>query len=100
MTDNPITSVIDPNAQTNNGPPTVQYQYDSQDNLVGVLNLVNAGTGAYVTNSFAYTNAAFPHYITGIINADRLPGGGKLLRQFRQAGGRAGRQWQSHPVHP
>jgi RHS repeat-associated protein len=65
-----ITSVSDPNAQANNGPPTVQYQYDSQDNLVSVLNLVNASTGAYVTNTFSYTNAAFPHYITGIINAD------------------------------
>jgi len=68
-----ITSVSDPNAQTNNGPPTVQYQYDSQDNLISVLNLVNAGTGAYVTNCFSYTNAAFPHYITGIIDADGNP---------------------------
>ena len=36
-----------------------------------MLNLVNAsGIGTYVTNSFAYANVNFPHYITGIFNAD------------------------------
>jgi RHS repeat-associated protein len=70
-----ITSISDPNGLNSDGstdgPPAVQYQYDSQDNLISVFNLVNTnGSGTYVTNSFSYTNANFPHYITGIINAD------------------------------
>ncbi len=69
-----ISSISDPNGLTSggmtNGPAAVKYQYDSQDNLISVLNLVNRSTSAYVTNSFAYTNVNFPHYITGIINAD------------------------------
>jgi RHS repeat-associated protein len=70
-----ITSISDPNGLTSggmtNGPAAVQYQYDSQDNLINVLNLVNRSSGGtYVTNSFSYTNVNFPHYITGIINAD------------------------------
>ncbi len=68
-----ITSVSDPNALALGGssPPAVQYQYDSSDNLIAVLNLVDrTGAGTYVTNTFSYTNNVFPHYITGIINAD------------------------------
>jgi len=69
-----IASISDPNGLTSgvpSGPPAVQYQYDSQDNLISVLNLVNpSGGGAYVTNFFNYTNANFPHYVTGIVNAD------------------------------
>ena len=66
-----ITSISDPDSLASNGPPAVQYQYDANDNLINVLNLVNrSGSGTYVTNSFAYTNAGFPHYITGVINAN------------------------------
>jgi len=68
-----ITSVSDPNSLALGGssPPAVQYQYDSSDNLIAVLNLVDrTGVGTYVTNTFSYTDSAFPHYITGIINAD------------------------------
>ena len=72
-----ISSISDPNGLAGgvtNGPPAVQYQYDSSDNLINVLNLVDrngaGGAGTYVTNSFSYTNVNFVHYITGIINAD------------------------------
>ena len=65
-----ISSISDPNEQAANGPASVLYQYDSNNNLLNVLNLVNRSTSAYVTNSFAYTNVNFPHYITGIFNAD------------------------------
>jgi RHS repeat-associated protein len=66
-----ISSISDPNALTNGGPPAVQYQYDANDNLVNVLQLVDgSGSGTYVTNSYTYTNTAFPHYVTGIVNAD------------------------------
>ena len=71
--DNLITAISDPERLSGgspSGPPAVQYQYDSNDNLINVLNLVNRNTGAYVTNSFSYTNVNFPHYITGIINAN------------------------------
>lgn len=73
--DNLITSISDPDGldASNNpsGPPAVQYEYDANDNLVSVLNLVDrSGAGTYVTNSFSYTNVNFPHYITGIYNAN------------------------------
>ena len=63
-----ISAVVDPNSSSS--VPSVKYEYDSQDNLVRVLTLVDRDTGAYTTNSFAYENASFPHYITGIFNAD------------------------------
>ena len=69
-----IIAISDPSGLTNNvaaGPPAVQYQYDQNHNLINVLNLVNrAGTGTYTTNTFAYTNTSFPHFITGIFNAN------------------------------
>jgi RHS repeat-associated protein len=69
-----ISAISDPNGLSGGspvGPPTVQYEYDSSDNLINVLNLVDSsGAGTYVTNSFSYTNASFLHYITGIVNAD------------------------------
>jgi len=70
-TDGLIVSVSDPNGQSAGGPPAVKYEYDANANLINVLNLVDrTGAGVYVTNSFSYTNANFPHYITGIVNAD------------------------------
>jgi RHS repeat-associated protein len=83
-TDGLITAISDPNAQTNNGPPAVEYQYDNNDNLIAVLNLVNAGAGVYVTNCFSYTNTTFIHYITGIINAN----GNQVARNFYDSSGR------------
>lgn len=73
--DNLITSISDPNGLDSNGnptgPPSLVYQYDNQDNLIAVAQLVNTNLpGTYVTNFFTYTNSAFPHYITGIINAN------------------------------
>ena len=66
-----ISSITDPNGASFGGPPAVKYDYDSQDNLMDVQRLVDrSGVGTYVTNSFSYTNANFPHYITGIFNGD------------------------------
>jgi RHS repeat-associated protein len=69
-----ITAISDPNGLLNgvtNGPPAMVYQYDNNDNLIGVQQLTDSsGSGTYVTNTFAYTNAAFSHYITDIINAN------------------------------
>ena len=70
--DNLITAVSDPDgiAGGSGAFPFAKYDYDAQDNLIDVQNLVGRNAGAYVTNYFTYTNANFPHYITGIINAD------------------------------
>jgi YD repeat-containing protein len=69
--DNLITSISDPNGiNTPGSPPSLVYQYDNQDNLIAVEQLVNAANSTYVTNTFSYTNSVFPHYITGIINAN------------------------------
>jgi len=70
-----ITSISDPNGLdafgSPSGPPAVVYQYDWNQNLIAVDRLVDrTGSGTYVTNSFAYDNPNFPHYITGIFNAD------------------------------
>jgi RHS repeat-associated protein len=78
-----ITSISDPNGGSN-GPPAARYQYDDNNNLISVLNLMNAGSGAYVTNSFSYTNANFPHYITGIINGN----GTQVAENFYDSSGR------------
>ncbi len=68
-----ITAVSDPNAQASGGPPAVKYEYDGYDNLMYVEKLVDRTAGTYVTDSFAYTNANFPHYITSIENGDGVP---------------------------
>jgi len=66
-----IASISDPAAAASNGPPAVKYEYDASQNLIDVQNLVDrTGNGTYVTNFFNYTNVNFPHYITGIINAN------------------------------
>lgn len=67
-----ITSISDPISIASNGPPAMNYQYDTLNNLIAVERLVDrSGSGTYVTNStFSYTNVNFPHYVTGIINAD------------------------------
>jgi len=66
-----ITAVRDPaGVSDTNTPPAVKYEYDSSDNLIAVERLVDRDAGTYVTNSFTYTNSLFPHYITGILNAD------------------------------
>jgi len=80
-----ITSISDPNAQASGGPPAVKYDYDSNDNLMYVEKLVNAGGGGtYTTNCFTYTNANFPHYITGIID----PLGTQVARQLYDDSGK------------
>jgi len=65
-----ITSVNDPVALATSGLPAARYEYDSFDNLVSAERLVDRVAGTYVTNSFSYSNSHFPHYITGIFNAD------------------------------
>ena len=86
--DDLITSISDPNGLDSNGNPTgqpaVKYEYDNNDNLIYVERLVDRNAGTYVTNSFAYTNANFPHYITGIFNAD----GTQVARNFYDDSGK------------
>jgi YD repeat-containing protein len=65
-----ITSISDPMGQTTGGPDAVKYEYDGYGNLIYVERLVDRSAGSYVTNTFLYANANFPHYITDIINAD------------------------------
>jgi RHS repeat-associated protein len=67
-----IKSISDPISIASNGPPAMIYQYDPLNNLIAVERLVDrSGSGKYVTNStFTYMNVNFPHYVTGIINAD------------------------------
>jgi RHS repeat-associated protein len=64
-----ITGAYDPNAGAG-GFPAVKYIYDSNGNLFQVQKLVDRNAATYATDSFGYTNASFPHYITGITNAD------------------------------
>ena len=51
------------------GVPSVKYQYDSAGNLSQVLRLVDRAAGRYLTNTYLYENASFPHYITTIKDA-------------------------------
>jgi RHS repeat-associated protein len=67
--DGQIIAISDPQGQNPGDAPAVKYEYDSRKNLINVLHLVNrAGSGAYTTNVFAYTNSHFPHYITAMID--------------------------------
>jgi RHS repeat-associated protein len=66
-----IASISDPNSLASGGLAAVKYEYDNNDNLMYVERLVDTSNGGtYVTNFFAYTNANFLHYITGIFNTD------------------------------
>ena len=79
-----ITSITDPNSQTSGGPPAVKYEYDANQNLINIIKLADRFAGTYVTNSFTYTNANFPHYITGIID----PRGVTVARQLYDESGK------------
>jgi RHS repeat-associated protein len=84
-----ITSVSDPSdlnsdGTTNGSPPAVKYEYDAYDNLMYVERLVDRNLGTYATNSFAYEYPTFPHYITGIFNAD----GTQVAKNFYDDSGR------------
>jgi RHS repeat-associated protein len=72
-----ITGISDPLGLDGSGQPSgplaVKYEYDSQDNLIRVLRLVDRNTSTYTTNTYHYDNPAFPHYITGIINGNGVP---------------------------
>lgn len=64
-----ISGISDPaglSGTTPVGPLAVKYEYDSRDNLFQVLQLVDRATETYVTNTFSYGLAKFPHYITAI----------------------------------
>ncbi|PWU19987.1 MAG: hypothetical protein C5B50_05065, partial [Verrucomicrobia bacterium] len=64
-----ISAIFDPNSLSAPDPrPSTLYLYDSNTNLMSVSNLVDRASGRYVGVFFTYTNSAFPHYITGIID--------------------------------
>jgi len=65
-----ISSIGDPNSIVSGGPPAVKYEYDNNGNLIYVERLINSALATYATNSFAYTNANFPHFITSMFNGD------------------------------
>ena len=51
------------------GPPSMTYGYDANGNLVTANKLIDSSDPLnliYATNSYAYNNPQFPHYITGI----------------------------------
>ncbi|PWU16134.1 MAG: hypothetical protein C5B50_14070, partial [Verrucomicrobia bacterium] len=102
-----ITALYDPNSGVTNaqyatGYPLVIYQYEANTNLMSVSNLVDRAHGTYAGTSFTYTNSAFPHYITGIID----PRGVQAARNIYDDSGKligvtdsAGRTtWFSHDV--
>lgn len=70
--ENRIDEIRDPNSGPA-GLPVLRYQYDGWGNLSKVLRLVSRTTGQYITNTYLYTNANFPHYLTGIIDARGFP---------------------------
>jgi RHS repeat-associated protein len=83
-----IISISDPNGLDMSGIPTgpaaVRYVYDASGNLSQVLRLTDRTASTYVTNSFSYTNTAFPHYITSIVD----PSGNTPLRTLYDDQGR------------
>jgi RHS repeat-associated protein len=60
-----ITAIRDP-VSGSDGTPVVKYEYDALGNLSAVLRLVDRITSSYLTNRYFYTNATFPHYLTGM----------------------------------
>jgi RHS repeat-associated protein len=68
---NRIAAIYDPNGLDSSGhtsgPAAVIYQY-AGENLMHVLHLQDRVHSLYTTNTYEYTNAAFPHYITGIVD--------------------------------
>jgi RHS repeat-associated protein len=67
-----ITAIFDPMGLVGgvtSGPPALKYEYDSVGNLSKVLRLVDRAASRYLTNTYLYENASFPHYITTIKDA-------------------------------
>jgi RHS repeat-associated protein len=66
-----IDAIYDPISQAGgSSQASAIYHYDARDNLMSVEILKDRASGIYTTNSFSYTNVNFPHYVTGIVNAD------------------------------
>ncbi|WDE97667.1 Ig-like domain-containing protein [Lentisphaera profundi] len=74
-----VSAIYDPNAQESAGnaggsPASYTYEYDSNDRLIAVNQLVTAGTAPdgsdsiYRTTRYKYDNASFPNYITEIVD--------------------------------
>lgn len=72
-----ISAIRDP-LSGSNGLAAVKYEYDSAGNLSKVLKLVNRTTQAYLTNSYFYENAQYPHYVTKIVDARGQPAARQL----------------------
>jgi RHS repeat-associated protein len=68
---NLISAIRDPRTAT--GRPAMKYEYDSNLNLTAVYRLVNTTSSvseaaAYLKTSYDYTNTAFPHFLTTIVD--------------------------------
>ncbi len=72
-----ISAIRDPMSGSN-GLPVVKYEYDALGNLVRVLRLVDRTAVTYQTNSYAYENASFPHYLTTIVDGRGKPAARQL----------------------
>src|SRR5439155_14087181 len=70
---NRIIGIRDP-LSGSSGIPVVKYIYNQDTgNLIQVLRLTDRAAGTYLTNTYHYDNAAFPHYITQIEDGRGIP---------------------------
>jgi RHS repeat-associated protein len=86
-----IVAIHEPQGQDANGNPTgpaaLKYDYDNAGNLIRVFRLKDRTdpiNPVYLITTYQYTNTAFPHYITGIID----PRGNTVARQVFDDQGR------------
>ncbi len=82
-----ITAIYDPNQQTSvPAVASVVYEYDALGNLIKASRLIDKTVNppVYLTTEYVYGNAAFPHYITSIVD----PRGLTPMRTEYDAAGR------------
>jgi RHS repeat-associated protein len=77
-----ILALRDPVAGSN-GTPVVRYEYYA-GNLVRVHRLVDRPAATYLTTTYQYTNSAYPHLITAILD----PRGTNVMRKLYDTAGR------------
>jgi RHS repeat-associated protein len=86
-----ITEVYDPIAQDISGSPSLTFAYDGNANITNFGRLIQRSPAVYENTAFAYTNTAFPHNITSIID----PRGVVASRYEYDASGRLTKQYDA-----